>query len=62
MPSFLQNQSGWRIPFLKLRPLISPIQNQLILSGTAYYKMNHFYAYFLKWRDIIKSKYDPVIN
>lgn len=31
------------------------IQNQLILSGTAYYKFNHFYQYFTKWRDIIYS-------
>ena len=31
------------------------IQNQLILSGTAYYKFNHFYQYFCKWRDIIYS-------
>jgi len=31
------------------------IQNQLILSGTAYYKHNHFYEYFSKWRDIINS-------
>ena len=34
-------------------------QNQLILSGTAYYKINHFYQYFLKWRDIIRSKSNP---
>jgi intein/homing endonuclease len=31
------------------------IQNQLVLSGTAYYKHNHFYEYFSKWRDIINS-------
>lgn len=37
------------------------IQNQLILCGTAYYKMNHFYHYFCKWREIIKSKNDPRI-
>lgn len=32
------------------------VQNQLILSGTAYYKHNHFYEYFLKWKSIIQSK------
>lgn len=37
------------------------VQNQLILCGTAYYRMNHFYHYFCKWRDIIKSKYDKRI-
>jgi len=35
------------------------MQNQLILSGTAYYQMNHFYAYFNKWHDIIMSKQNP---
>ena len=34
----------------------SIIQNQLILSGTAYYKHNHFYSYYKKWNDIILSK------
>lgn len=34
------------------------IQNQLILSGTAYYKHNHFYEYFKKWSEIILSKGD----
>lgn len=37
------------------------IQNQLILSGTAYYQMNHFYHYFKKWQEIIRSKHDPKI-
>ena len=31
------------------------VQNQLILSGTAYYKHNHFYEYFKKWKSIIES-------
>lgn len=31
------------------------IQNQLILSGTAYYKLNHFYAYASRWKEIISS-------
>ena len=35
------------------------LQNQLILSGTAYYKMNHFYSYFNKWKEIINSKNNP---
>lgn len=34
------------------------IQNQLILSGTTYYKHNHFYTYFNKWRKIISSRGD----
>ena len=34
------------------------IQNQLILSGTAYYKHNHFYEYFKKWSNIIGSNGD----
>lgn len=32
------------------------IQNQLILAGTAYYKHNHFYEYFCKWKKIIDSR------
>ena len=35
------------------------LENQLILSGTAYYKINHFYSYFNKWNQIIMSKNDP---
>lgn len=34
------------------------IENQLILSGTAYYKFNHFYQYFHKWREIIYTRGD----
>ena len=34
------------------------IQNQLILSGTAYYKFNHFYQYFHKWREILYTRGD----
>lgn len=30
--------------------------NQIILSGTAYYDFNHFASYWKKWRSIIKSK------
>ena len=30
--------------------------NQIILSGTAYYDFNHFATYWKKWRSIIKSK------
>lgn len=37
------------------------LQNQLILSGTAYYKINHFWQYYNKWKDVIKSKKDPKI-
>lgn len=32
--------------------------NQTILSGTAYYSFNHFYEYFERYRNIIKSKGD----
>lgn len=30
--------------------------NQIILSGTAYYDFNHFATYWKKWRSIIKSQ------
>jgi hypothetical protein len=30
--------------------------NQIILSGTAYYDFNHFATYWKKWKSIIKSK------
>lgn len=32
--------------------------NQIILSGTAYYDFNHFASYWKKWKSIIKSKGD----
>lgn len=38
---------------------INFMQNQLILSGTAYYKINHFYHYFQKWHSIIEAKKNP---
>lgn len=34
------------------------LSNQLILAGTAYYKHNHFYTYYNKWRQIISSAGD----
>lgn len=34
------------------------IQNQLIFSGTAYYKHNHFYEYYKKWCAFINSRGD----
>jgi len=37
------------------------IQNQLILSGTAYYKHNHFYDYFKKWEKIIEFGHDKEV-
>lgn len=40
----------------KSSPGIDFIQNQLILSGTAYYKINHFWQYYNKWKDVIRSK------
>ena len=33
--------------------------NQIILSGTAYYDFNHFGEYWKRWRGIIRSKGDP---
>lgn len=32
--------------------------NQIVLSGTAYYDFNHFAAYWKKWKSIIRSKGD----
>lgn len=33
-------------------------KNQIILSGTCYYQFNHFYEYFTKYRNIIRSRGD----
>lgn len=33
--------------------------NQIILSGTAYYDFNHFATYWKKWKAIIKSQGNP---
>ena len=33
--------------------------NQIILSGTAYYDFNHFATYWKRWKSIIKSQGDP---
>ena len=35
---------------------IKILDNQIILSGTAYYDFNHFADYWKKWRQIIKSQ------
>jgi intein/homing endonuclease len=35
-----------------------PMENQIILSGTAYYEFNHFAEYWKKWCKIIRSKGD----
>ena len=32
--------------------------NQIILSGTAYYDFNHFAEYWKKWKTIVKSRGD----
>jgi hypothetical protein len=32
------------------------LDNQIILSGTAYYDFNHFGEYWKRWREIIRSK------
>jgi hypothetical protein len=34
--------------------------NQIILSGTAYYDFNHFATYWKRWKSIIKSQGDQV--
>ncbi len=34
------------------------IGNQLIISGTAYYRFNHFYKYWKRYSDIIRTKGD----
>lgn len=31
------------------------VANQIILSGTAYYRFNHFFTYFEKYRNILRS-------
>jgi len=33
--------------------------NQIVLSGTAYYDFNHFATYWKKWKSIIQSKGNP---
>jgi hypothetical protein len=35
------------------------LDNQIILSGTAYYDFNHFGEYWKRWREIIRSNGDP---
>lgn len=39
--------------------LIKKNDNQIILSGTAYYDFNHFAEYWKKWKAIIKSQGKP---
>ena len=51
-----------KIPIPKSSKSADFIQNQLILSGTAYYKINHFYAYYNKWKDVINSKHDAKLR
>jgi intein/homing endonuclease len=38
--------------------IIENKDNQIILSGTAYYDFNHFSAYWKKWKSIIKTRGD----
>jgi hypothetical protein len=40
------------------KPVEIKKDNQIILSGTAYYDFNHFATYWKKWKSIIKSKGD----
>lgn len=35
--------------------------NQLIVSGTAYYQFNHFYKYWLRYKNIIQSRGNPEV-
>ena len=36
--------------------LIKKVDNQIIISGTAYYDFNHFAEYWKKWKSIIQSR------
>lgn len=47
------------IPVASTEDEESGVGNQLILCGTAYYTFNHFFDYFVKWREIILSQGDP---
>jgi len=38
------------------RDVVKKRDNQIILSGTAYYDFNHFAEYWKKWKSIIKSQ------
>ncbi len=38
------------------KDIVKNRDNQIILSGTAYYDFNHFATYWKKWKSIIKSK------
>jgi hypothetical protein len=40
--------------------VIEQKDNQIVLSGTAYYDFNHFAAYWKKWKSIIKSRGDII--
>lgn len=39
--------------------VIKKNDNQIILSGTAYYDFNHFAEYWKRWKSIIQSKGEP---
>jgi hypothetical protein len=43
----------------KTNDVIEKKDNQIILSGTAYYDFNHFADYWKKWKAIIKSQGKP---
>jgi hypothetical protein len=49
------NKMGYKPP----EELSRRLDNQIILSGTAYYDFNHFGEYWKRWRSIIRSKGDP---
>jgi len=56
-----QTMKKYKIPIPKSDGNKDFMQNQLILCGTAHYKINHFYHYFTKWHSIIESKKNPKI-
>lgn len=40
------------------QPNVLSMPNQTLISGTCFYQFNHFYEYFKKYRDIIRSRGD----
>ena len=50
----MSQKLGYEIP----EELQVNLNNQIILSGTAYYDFNHFGEYWKRWREIIRSQGD----
>ncbi len=53
----LKKMGQWTDDMEKLRRS-QATGNQIIYTGTAYYAFNHFFRYFQKWHQIIRSKGD----